>query len=346
MADANGTCPWLTWYQDAGNKALVFGYYFATPMYLLFGLTGHLLYLLAFYRQSQKEPAYLYQIFITISETLELLAFALYSATIRFSGDGYPGSVWFMSSYVCMWYSNRLATPLLDALITISMLLSLCMVSDRVFALWRPYTHRSIDHKRQAWIALSACVLVGVSASIFDCFRFLDPVLDPSTGRYISRVNKDFVETDLADVMSGLRNALLVLGLLGLVGLNIALAHLYSERNKKTRQLMALSHEKEERLQADQCTLMVLSLVQSTLTSINIGLLVGFYAVLYVDPNFYGCESLFWMPLLDGVLQLVDTADFYVAFACSRQLRTVLIENVPLVKRAIETIPRLRKPFS
>src|SRR5687768_12551137 len=107
---SNGQCDW---YQATGKQAFFITYHIITPIYFFLGILGHFLCIIAYYRQSKKEKSYMYQIFVTGSETIEISTSALSIVVAAWwSGRLAPGQFWFMSNYALLWCAAHVTVPL------------------------------------------------------------------------------------------------------------------------------------------------------------------------------------------------------------------------------------------
>lgn len=135
----------------------------------------------AYIKQAKKEPGFSYQIMVAISECFELAVFEICAASLYgLSGyDHLDGASWFMSCYFCMLYTAHITVPLLNALITQSLYLSLGMAVERVYALSKPMRYQNMstrDHRKHEIIVCSLSAFIGFSTSIFNYFRY-EPIL-------------------------------------------------------------------------------------------------------------------------------------------------------------------------
>src|SRR5687768_15915540 len=108
----NETCAWTKSQWTQTRTAEYAAQQVITPLHFALGVPGHLLSLLAFYKQSKLEKAYTYQIYAVASELVEILGFdAMIFSYFYWSGAGGFGNPWFMSQYPLMWYSAHVAVP-------------------------------------------------------------------------------------------------------------------------------------------------------------------------------------------------------------------------------------------
>lgn len=330
----NDTCPSLEWYLHANHILTIGTYYVGTLLYFIFGMLGHITCLFSFYKQAKTDNAYRYQIFLTANETVEIVAYLLASICVFwFSGfSGTEGAKWFRSNYTLMWFASHIAIMQLNMLITNSLLLSLAVVADRLFALTKPFVYKAINHKCHQNVAITVCFVLGIATSIFGYFQFT-ATLDQETGLYTLEINVPFVTSDIANILAQIRNAVRVFSLIALVISNTVLVVLYRKRNNKVTKLTSTVDKKKKERKDMEKTLTFLTIFQCLFNSISMLALVSFYAAFYILPSFSVCESLLWAPLLDGTLQFLDLADLYVVFSISKKFRQIIFTSVPLVGR-------------
>src|SRR6185437_2729284 len=125
-----------------GEKANFLCYYVVSPVFFVLGLLFHGLCLKAFYKQAKTEQPYAYQIFTTVSETLEVGSWLVYVVGYKLLASGTSLiTAWYRRCYGCMWFSATLGTSLFTSFITMSELFAICMSVDRMYALARPLAY-------------------------------------------------------------------------------------------------------------------------------------------------------------------------------------------------------------
>lgn len=108
-----------------------------------------------------------------------------------------------------MWYAAHLATPLADTFTTTSLFMSLCTSLDRLYALLKPFSYKTANHKRHRIAAFSISLSLSVSICAFDCFRFQ---LTQENGVYSLIVDEIYTASTAADVFEQLRNVVQSVG--------------------------------------------------------------------------------------------------------------------------------------
>lgn len=96
----------------------------------------------------KKEGAYFYQVLQSVVEMIKVVLRAI-NILYRFSTGsatiGGSNPLQFLNySYTFMIYGARLSAYLTNCIITTSLLLSVSMAADRVFALWKPTMYRNL----------------------------------------------------------------------------------------------------------------------------------------------------------------------------------------------------------
>lgn len=326
------------WYEEKSHQLSFVAYKMLMPMYFVLGTFGHSILLIAFRKQSKSESSFGYQVYVEVSSILEVvvvttseLTYFLLSGAWTF--DGVP---WFTSCYVCMWYTAHLSFPLGNTLVTLSMLLTIAISAERVFALGKPISYAGINHKRHQLVALCTCIFISVITSLFDIPR-LYPTLDTDGLHYTFGVNVEFTSTFAANFLTNLRNAVRIAGLILLIFLNVIMIILYKISAKKTIQLTSGNAQVAKKKREQEKVLIICSFFQSFFLTIPTAMLSAYYTGVYVNDEFYFCEGTFVGDLYDTLLYICDTADFFVVFCVCKSLRTMIFESVPGMKRFLST---------
>lgn len=151
---SNDTCNISVLAMVIAEKLELSIYHVLTPIYLIVGISTDIILLFAFYKQSKTEKAYGYQVIFTISKMLEIFAFGTYLLAEKwFQFDNIS---WFVANY-CLMYFYVTDLGLHVSFIISSLLLSLAMAADRVFALQKPIIYKNIHHFRHQLIATIFC---------------------------------------------------------------------------------------------------------------------------------------------------------------------------------------------
>lgn len=307
-------------FRYAADQADFIAYHVVTPIYFSIGLLGHLLVLFGFYRQTKKEPAYVYQVFLTISETVEIVVFTLYALTCKiWSKDDGSGAPWFVSSKILMQFSAHGAVPLVNVLITCSLLLAMAMAADRFYALWRPVSYPKVAQSRYRYLVLALCAIISVTTSIFDAFRFYTV---QNVGRYFRKVDMVYVASGTGKVLANIRNGLRLIALGSLVFFNVAVVNLYRNRCK-SKDILKNSLSKF-RAQYRERTLIALAVVQLLTTDFVILPQTTYFVLVYAEPTFTTCEGALVGAVADAMLQLAEMANFWLSIVFSNHLRQAM----------------------
>lgn len=136
-----------------------------TILSLTIGLLCNVIVFLAFYKQSETEKAYGYQVAFTITQTLEFFCFGTYLGAFAWL-DWIEVQYWFVTNYWLIFVFQYLGLCCHLVLLTCSVFLAVAMAADRVFALIKPVVYRNIDHRRHQSIAIIVCFLISVAVNI------------------------------------------------------------------------------------------------------------------------------------------------------------------------------------
>lgn len=291
------------------------------PVYFVFGVSARTICLVAFYKQYKKEKAYAYQMFMALYDMLAIITFAACTLTLNnFAGFRLPGALWFQRNYVLMWYSAHLASPLDQSFITVTLLASLCMTADRVFALLRPLSHKAINHSRHQAVAASVCLFLGLATSAFDVCRYK---VVKKGDLYELAVNYDYLAAVTAYVLAQIRNVVRFVGNIALVACNVIMVVSY--RNSVLKVTVALNNDdllaKRKRIER---TLILLTLCQSIYSTINISLWNAYYGLVYGVLQFTACNGKIMAPINDLVMQVGEVVQFVVIWSVSKQFRATV----------------------
>lgn len=312
------------WYDNAGDIAFRIEYYYITPVYFVFGLLGHLAFFSALYEQAKKEKAYIYQIFVVLSETGEIVAYVLYVASLEWwSGLERPGAKWYNSCYACMWYSAHVSVALANAFITTSLMLSISMTIDRVLALSKPFSYKQFKHKVNQIISLSVCVIIGFGTSIYQCLVY-ELYYDPVASVYVLKVNESFLTGFTCFFFGQFRNAIRIAGVLMIFVCNILLLYFFH----KTPAVQTTTAQEKKKRDRER-TLAIVAACQSLLNMTGMSFLISYYIWDYSSPTFYKTVALLFRPIVDAAMQVTDLADFYVLMVVSKAFRRMVITSLP-----------------
>lgn len=151
-------CPITATAQDTLN--FIF-YTLWTPIYFVLGTVGHILCLAAYYEQSKKEAAYWQQIFVALSELIQIVTTTVFIIFMKWLNDAHEKPEWYQRCYSCIWFTCHLSAPLPNMFMTSSLLLSVSMAADRLYAIARPIAYKNGNRKRQHMISGVVCLFLG-----------------------------------------------------------------------------------------------------------------------------------------------------------------------------------------
>lgn len=315
---------------------MVTTYYIATPIYFVLGTIGRSLCLAFFYKQYKQETAYMYQIFASVTDMLEILAVSLNMITFNcLSGYRFrPGVTWYKQSYPCMFWAAHLTSPLEQSFLTFSLLLSVSMAADRVFALSKPFKYRNSNRMRHQLTALTTCFLLSFTISIFDMFRF-ETFQDGD--HYIIKVNQDYVTSNLALGMTMVRNCVRIIGDILLISCNVAVIVLYRSSVKTAAIAIAGNEQKEAQHKAMQRSLVLLTVCESFFNTIVITSWNIYYTLVYLDPTFSLCLGKLVGPICDLLLEVAGVLEFFALLLVSKQFRDAVFNQLKCMKEQVGT---------
>lgn len=174
---------------ELGANAYFGIYYCLTPIYFTFSCLGRVLSLFAFYIEAKKEAAYLYQFFIAIVEIFHTCAVSLFVATAYIIPQYEKDNVlWFQKCYFCLCFTY-FVNSLQSVFLLCSLILSLSMTSDRIYALAKPISYsKLINHRKQQWFVFFFAVFISVVLSCSAAFGvFISE--NAETGAYVVSFN-------------------------------------------------------------------------------------------------------------------------------------------------------------
>lgn len=320
-------CVLPSWY----NKTL-FGFQFGTyfilsPITFIFGIGIHIVFLIAFYQQSKKERPYNYQIFLVATETFEILTLFLYSLSNHWCSDPYSTETWWCSrNYAIVWYGFHVSFQLCNGITTMKLLLSVCTSLDRYLAMAKPVLYKNMRHGLRQSVAFAISLLLGLGTSAFDCFRY--GVQETSDGHFEWVINDSFVHSIAGEALSVLRSVVRFVGLLLLLGFNIMILKVYKQTRAKVASMTQASDAKETRRRSNERTLTLLTISQSTLTSIDIAFYICFHAMRYFAPEFGTCAGQLIEPVLDTTLELTSSVNLYIMLRVSEPVRRMVAKAI------------------
>lgn len=314
----NDTCDLSLTVQQAIDQMAFAAYRVLTPIYFILGVFGRSIFILTFLKQYKKEKAYAYQIFAAISDFFEVISVFLCMLTRNYlSGYRLPGALWYEQNYPLMWFAAHLASPIELACITTSLLIYVSMAIDRVFAIANPFKYKSINHIHHQSIAVAFCALFGFSLSIFDVFR---DDAQKSGDIYVISSNKEYTKTTIAIVLAWFRTAVFIGGDLVLTVSNVVMVAYYHSSVSKQAAKKFEKDSTTSKRKSTQKTLVLLTVCQSTFTTINMTVNSVYYSFVYSGSAYLSCISKILSPVANlvilsaGILQLITLFVVYKHF--------------------------------
>lgn len=126
------------------------------------------------------------------------------------------------------------------------------MAADLVFALWKPFKYKKLNHRLFHMITAISCFSFRLTSSLFDCFRMF---VQSDGDMYKIETDKIYLSTTLAVVLSQMRMVVHIIGLFGMIGLNIAMTFMFRKRSRKVAQMTNNDQKEKARKEADKTLL-------------------------------------------------------------------------------------------
>lgn len=301
-------------------------YGLVNQIYLVLGLFGNTVLLVAFYVQSKTEKAYGYQVILVISKILEILSFSIFLTTLKcFSGAENQEADWFVQDYTIMWLTGRVGPVAAIALIINSLLLTLAMTVDRFIALAKPFVYKDMNLLRQQVISVCLCLAVSILCSVSDAWRY---DIGGEPGHYKLITNEEYVKSDVAIVTAHIRTGIRFAGVAGMIVLNIVVALMFRRQTRKVGQMTAENDDKQKSRRSAEKTLLVLSIYQSILMAISQTPHMGYHVLAYVVPSFTRCAGMVYSPTADAMIMVTDSIDLFVLMGINKKMRKAVMNGI------------------
>lgn len=332
------SCQEKSLFNAAVTGVVFFENYAILPLYFIVSISSHILCLLAYHRQSKKEHAYLTQIFITISETVQIFTTTICVAFqgLWHFGNG-PG--WFLSCYPCIAYLAYCAGAFENVSITITLFLTLAMAADRLYAIWRPHLYKSRHHKRDHITAAVVSLIFGVLINVYQIFQAEVGVDDD--GHYTVVLVAPKSSRTVATLLSAfaqLRVAVRLLATICLICFNLLLLHFYNQRSRKVQQMAQSSSgsaSQRKKKEEEEKTLLLLSVIQSLYVSVGMTLHGCMVLLIYSIPTFFSCGYRIMSPAIEIVFQTGDIVVFITMMITRPHYRKMILAGVPCLRNKV-----------
>lgn len=295
------------------------------PMYLVVGLAGNVTLLIAFWKRSKTEKPYTYQVILTASKTLEIWCFGVYLFTLfNMAGFTDEGVSWYRRNFFFMVCSAHLGPALHMLFIISSLLCSVAMAADRVFALWKPFIYKDIKHNRHQIVATALCFLIP-SCTVIQDIWYLEIISEGEVYKIIP--NEVFIGGLLAKSFAYLRSAIRVVGVFLLVILCILMISLFRSRMLKVGQLSIPEDKDKARKEADR-NLIILNVYQSILMCLNQIPHACWQIIIFMAPQMERCYATTVGPSCDAFIYLTDSIDIFIVLAINKKMREIVLSAV------------------
>jgi hypothetical protein len=317
-----GNCQLPSSFWTSVNNAHFAFYTIIQPCCAIFGIFGHIIFILAIRSGTTKQKAYRYQSYSLVSETLEIIMFVLNTISRRLSGiyyDDMIGWLWYRKIYILMFYSAHVSIPLLDSTLSISLFLAVCASADRVFVLTKPVAYQNLNHKLYQNLALVICVSVGLLINADNCF-LIELDYDNGTKMYSIVLSDLYVHNRAIVIWGFVGHAIRILAIILLITCNFVIVRQYRKRFGN------LNDNKEAKKRKAEKTLILLIVCESSFFTIGTFVFIGNFISHAIAPDLYLCEGAIFAPLMNSVLMLASAADFYAALVISKHFR-LMVKN-------------------
>lgn len=199
------------------------------------------------------------------------------------------------------------------------------MTADRVFAIWKPFRYRNINHKMHFFTAITTCAFISISTSI--CEIFILEVANTSDGYYQLLFNNKYLNSLYGNLLTQLRNLVRIIGVATLIFFNVVLIILFKKSNQKVFQ-MTQNEDNAIRRKNNEKTLALLAILQAIVHCFFGLATIMLYACLYSIPGFIDCEGHLLFILLDALWQLLRVIECYSVFFISKQARKIIKDTI------------------
>lgn len=306
-----------------GQNVSFIAYHVITIFYLIFGVSGRVITLFSIYKETSTDGAYLYQIFVLISEISEITTFSIFVFVVYWWCGFFdaPGAMWFRQCYACMWFTGYLSTPLQNAFMSCTLLLTLAMSFDRILSLAKPQLHARLPHKQIQWATFLLCFIVGALTSI--PFGMILEVNEGQNGTYSLGISK-FHGTTFQYAWTEIHNVFKISSTMFLFVSNFVLYGVHRKRMMERAKVQNAN----EKASHSSTTLFKMTLCQSTLNTLGQLALVSYHIAEYQMEHFFECYAFTFGAFVDVVMQTADTIEFYCMLAISRSFRRMVAKTL------------------
>lgn len=311
-------------------------YFIVLPVYIVIGLAQNFILLIAFYKKSTTDRPYMYQVFLTFSKTFEILMFSAYQIGTNWLSGIYwftdKGVQYSMKSYSFIFVNFVIGTLAHIHCIICSILFSVAMAGDRVFALASPIRYKNINNFRHRLTAAIICSTLPLTSSV-SCAWYTKIMFN--SDRYAPQTDFDYRETIVAKLCVQCGTALRFGGIVMLIALNVVIVFSY-RRYMATVARITNTDEKRAAAKAADKTLTLLNFFQSLLMCVN----QSMHLLSFIIADFAMCNCYTWT-IADTFIFVTDSIDIFVVMAIDRKMRNIVIEVFRCGKNQTEPIVAL-----
>lgn len=312
------------------NVMFIIGYGMMTALYITFGLSGYITLLVSFYKQAKQEPAYAYQVFLTVSKTFEILFFSLFIIGYKWaSGAEHEGWSWYRRNYILMFFAAYIGCPVFNAMIISSIYCAVAMTTDRVLCLSKPFIYNNLNHKRHQIISAVVCFSIGLLTNLFEIKHL---TLEKSSieingtwdGFYLIKYDEVYLSYPVVRGLNHFRTSVRLIGIVALISLNIVMVIIFHKHAKEVGHMVAGDEQRQKRAAANKA-LLILTVYQSCLIAVN----QIAQMIVFGWQIFNICWIIILAPFVDGFVQFSDTIEFFVLITLNKRLRNTILGVLP-----------------
>lgn len=294
------------------------------PVYISLGIFSSIVLLIAFAMQAKQEQNYAYQLVVVASRAIENVSFGFYLVSAYwYSGLYEDKAEWFISSYALMFISMRLSMFLNFFLLYTNLFLTVAISADRVFALWKPFVYKNINHAHHTAVATSLSVAIAFLISVDHCWYY--EVVEVGNNVYTAQMNYAYLSMGIAKILEDIRTPLRLMTIAGLIALNILMVLGYQRRMKKLQLMSTTNQDKADARTEANKELLILTICQCCLTCLE-EIPHAIMHILLHQSDYWGMCGLILSPVVHGAIIIADLAEFLVVISVNRKMRQNVIK--------------------
>lgn len=293
------------------------------PIYITFGIFSRLVLLIGFAMQAKRESNYIYQLLIMCSRAFENLSYGFYLVSVYWYSGTFEGKAdWFVSSYALMFIAMRLGMSLNFFFLFTNLFLTVAVSADRVFALWKPFAYKHVNHGRHRTVAITISIVISFLLNVDHYWHYeIVKVGDI----YISQMNHAYVSQGISKAMENFRTPLRLVTIACLIALNVLMVIGYQRRMKKLQLMSTTNQDKADARKEANKELLIMTISQCCLTCVE-GIPHAIMHVLLLQSMYWSMCGLVLSPITNGAVIVADLAELFVVILVSRKMRQNVIK--------------------